>query len=60
MILGYGIIAVPTGIVTAELVAARRDYNRSRRCAECGKVGHDDDARYCRSCGTKLDEFRSP
>ena len=56
MILGYGIIAVPTGIVTAELVSARRDYNRSRECPSCGKAGHDDDARYCRACGEKLPE----
>ncbi len=54
MIIGYGIIAVPTGIVTAELVHLRRDYARGWRCAACGTVGHDDDARFCRVCGDAL------
>ena len=57
MILGYGIIAVPTGIVTAELVTARRDYNRARRCGFCGKDGHDDDANFCRACGAPLPQL---
>ncbi|MEM9305570.1 MAG: ion transporter, partial [Pseudomonadota bacterium] len=44
MILGYGIIAVPTGIYTAELSQElRRDYDR-RRCGECGREGHERDA----------------
>lgn len=52
MVMGYGIIAVPTGIVTSEMtMAAWRD---SRSCKNCGQRGHDRDASYCRSCGDGL------
>jgi voltage-gated potassium channel len=56
MILGFGIIAVPTGIVTAELAwAARRDAPVSTQaCPACGVGGHDVDARFCRRCGAAL------
>ena len=69
MILGYGIIAVPTGIVTAELVrgeraSSARERRRwgerppgardSRRCPACGAAGHDADAAYCKYCGGSL------
>jgi voltage-gated potassium channel len=56
MILGYSIIAVPTGIVTAEIVestaAARR--RGARACPACGSVDHDADARFCKICGASL------
>jgi voltage-gated potassium channel len=55
MILGYGIIAVPTGIVSAELVRAGVDASM-RRCPECGADRHDMDARHCKYCGGRLDE----
>jgi voltage-gated potassium channel len=54
MIIGYGIIAVPTGIVTAELIAVKNEYEKSRRCDACGLVGHESDARFCRVCGTPM------
>jgi voltage-gated potassium channel len=59
MILGYGIIAVPTGIVTAELTAgarAARDAPAPDRppCPTCGAREHAADAHYCRLCGTAL------
>lgn len=50
MIMGYGIIAVPTGIVTAELVRG----SSAMECAECGLADHSVDARYCRNCGEAL------
>lgn len=53
MILGYGMIAVPTGIVTAELTTAQQGAG-SRPCIECGATGHAPDASYCRRCGTPL------
>ena len=53
MILGYGIIAVPTGIVTAELVSADRAA-RGRRCPACSRGDHDADAQFCKHCGTTL------
>ena len=54
MILGYGIIAVPTGIVTLELQRASAQPRNSRECAGCGSQGHDVDASYCKYCGTQL------
>lgn len=52
MILGYGIIAVPTGLVSVELAKAS---GRKRTCWSCGREAQDDDAVYCKRCGTKLD-----
>jgi voltage-gated potassium channel len=53
MILGYGIIAVPTGIVSAELVGGK-EHEHVIKCAACGTVGHAEDAAFCRICGTEL------
>ena len=54
MIVGYGIIAVPTGIVTMELQKASRAPGAVRRCVGCGLAGHDADARHCKGCGAEL------
>ena len=58
MLLGWGILAVPTGIVTAEMTARRNDRRGGTRsplaCAECGSGGHDAGARYCKDCGAAL------
>jgi voltage-gated potassium channel len=54
MILGYSIIAVPTGIFSAEIAQASRRMGDTGPCLNCGKAGHEDDARYCRHCGANL------
>lgn len=54
MILGYGLIAVPTGIVSVELAHATRLSVSTNTCPNCGKEGHDLDANHCRFCGAKL------
>jgi voltage-gated potassium channel len=54
MILGYGIIAVPTGIVTVELAHAQRAEVSTQACPQCGAGGHDLDARHCKYCGSRL------
>ena len=54
MILGYGIIAVPTGIVSVELAQATRAHTATRACTGCGRDGHADDAVHCKFCGTRL------
>ena len=55
MILGYSIIAVPTGIVTVEIAEAYRENNTSTQvCQNCLSSGHDNDAEYCKNCGTVL------
>ncbi len=56
MILGYGIIAVPTGIVSAEMVQLKQSSKGSAKvCAHCLKEGHDVDATFCKFCGEKID-----
>ena len=55
MIIGYGIIAVPTGIVTSELAQASRDaMAKGQACPGCGTDGHLSDASFCRKCGAAL------
>lgn len=55
MLLGYSILAVPTGIFTGELIAAaRRRAVSTQACPACGLDGHDADARHCKFCGAKL------
>ncbi len=55
MILGYGIIAVPTGIVTAQLIGKPASAN-TQVCRHCMYDRHDDDARFCKRCGAFLGE----
>lgn len=60
MIVGYGIIAVPTGILSVELneaVRGRRDAERrgERPCPSCRRAGHDADAAWCKWCGAGLE-----
>jgi len=55
MILGYGIIAVPTGIVSAEMVAQKhKEKITTQVCPHCLKDGHDHDAIFCKYCGGNL------
>lgn len=59
MIIGYAIIAVPTGIVTNEMVSAGRKpagakFTNSQVCRYCAREGHADDAVYCKYCGGRL------
>lgn len=57
MILGYGIIAVPTGIVTSELTnlsAQAMGPQSAAACPNCGGTGHDADAKFCKHCGHSL------
>lgn len=54
MIMGYAIIAVPTGIVTAELSKHNHQNLSTQVCPECLSEGHAHDAKYCSNCGSKL------
>ena len=54
MIMGYGIIAVPTGIVTMELTEAHRRSANTRTCPMCSVEGHIREATYCWRCGEHL------
>jgi len=54
MFLGYGVLAVPTGIVTVEFAQARFTGTNTQACPQCSFAGHDDDARFCKRCGSPL------
>ena len=57
MILGYGIIAVPTGIVSANMArhsSPKINVISTQSCRSCSKEGHDSDAIYCKFCGEKI------
>lgn len=59
MLIGYAVIAVPTGIVTAELTLSQRllleaQLRDSRNCSNCSTVERDPQAHYCRNCGALL------
>jgi len=54
MIMGYGIIAVPTGIVTAEYTKADAIDTNTQNCPNCGEAHHKDNAVYCHNCGELL------
>ena len=55
MLIGWGILAVPTGIVTAEMTAQKFIREPAdTKCNECGVSGHEIDAMYCRVCGSRL------
>jgi len=54
MLLGYSIIAVPTGLITAELTAMQRQKVTSESCPQCSAEGHESDALYCKFCGARL------
>jgi len=54
MLIGWGILAVPTGIVTAEMTVQSLGRAAGERCIDCGATGHAADATYCRRCGAPL------
>lgn len=58
MILGYGIIAVPTGLITAQFMSKHEGEsdNNTQSCPNCSRYGHRDDADYCYHCGAKLND----
>lgn len=54
MILGYSMLAVPTGIITAEIVRESQRQISTQACLNCSLEGHDTDAEYCKHCGSAL------
>lgn len=57
MLTGYAIIAIPTGIITAEIALASRDAEKyvAKECAQCHKHEHQPNAKFCDRCGANLD-----
>ena len=58
MLIGYTIIAVPTGIVSATMVQQRKELE-ARRCPRCHRDGHDAEGLYCKYCGARLKQEKS-
>lgn len=58
MLMGYAIIAVPTGIVTSEITYAESEKRKKdsslKQCRQCGHETHDPDANYCKKCGNEI------
>jgi voltage-gated potassium channel len=54
MLLGFAIIAVPTGIITAELANKVGRERNKKNCKNCARAGHDADAGYCKYCGADM------
>lgn len=57
MLTGYSIIAVPTGILTAELASEMQRERSKVQCPACRWSGHEADADYCKKCGAKLKQY---
>jgi len=58
MLIGWGILAVPTGIVTAEMTVQRFVRQpTTRTCHECLSEGHEPEANFCKDCGARLPEY---
>jgi voltage-gated potassium channel len=54
MLLGYSILAVPTGIITAELNQEMNSHKSLVKCPNCSGSGHEPDAMFCKHCGSEL------
>lgn len=54
MLVGYSVIAVPTGIFTSEVLMELQRQRNDRHCGSCAASGHESDANYCRHCGGAL------
>lgn len=54
MLTGYAILAVPTGILSAELINEIQRERNSKSCRNCERAGHETDAKHCKYCGTEL------
>lgn len=57
MLLGYAIIAVPTGIITSQIMEARQSIRKTntQHCSNCHCHDHEDDSKFCRKCGNSLE-----
>ncbi|MCJ8166313.1 ion transporter [Pontibacter sp. E15-1] len=56
MIMGYGIIAVPTGIVSVEMARSDREVAATLTCPNCHQEGHQVEAYFCYNCGYEFDK----
>ena len=57
ILIGYSIIAIPTGVLTAHMTEVLQRRRHLRRCEHCHKSRHDDEARFCKFCGQQLSHY---
>ena len=57
VLIGYAIIAVPTGIVIGAMRDSKRTAASGRSCSECNRDGHHQSAVFCYHCGTEIDKL---
>ena len=57
MLIGYSIIAVPTGIVTTQLTISKSNFDKNTTCSVCDKDDLIKDSLFCRHCGSKIDKI---
>lgn len=56
ILIGYSIIAIPTGLITSHMTTAFQSRRTQRQCPHCQHNVHEKDARYCNACGSELPE----
>ncbi|MBD8161407.1 ion transporter [Erwinia persicina] len=56
ILLGYSLIAIPTGVMSSYMTEVMQRNRHRRHCSTCRQTGHDADAHYCKSCGGVLEE----
>ncbi len=56
MLIGYSIIAVPTGIITTQLTLSKSNSDKNTTCVVCDKDDLIEDSLFCRHCGSKIDK----
>ncbi len=54
ILIGYSIIAIPTGLITTHMTTALQNRRARRVCPNCSNAEHDKNARFCHACGTEL------
>lgn len=54
MLIGYAVLAVPTGILTSSMIRVSKKEINTITCKSCGLEGHDPEALYCRKCGERI------
>ena len=57
MLIGYSIIAVPTGIVTTQLTMSKSNFDKTTTCSVCDKDDLIKGSLFCRHCGSKIDKI---
>lgn len=54
ILIGYSVIAIPTGLITTHMSAAFQNRQQQRKCPHCQQANHEHSARFCNRCGTEL------